>query len=502
MCHEQTYNHGIAINCTGFPLHSKTTPSLRNCWGTCWGTGIIGGSAARQFGRHFMALTVKQLEALTPSSKSQKLSDGKSLWGVVKVDKDDSVSVAFYWRFRHSGKHHDYFCGTWKKGVSLPSIRKERDRAAEILSTGKNPAYERQLVKEQAVLKQKEALAKIEANKAALRTVGTALEHWFKSSEILGRKDKGAYLKRAIDKDILPKLKDVPLTEVTKTMLADILHEVAARPAPVMANRLHAGLNQFFKYCCDEREWILKNPLDGTKRAKIGGKEPPRERTLCDSIDPNKHELKELLAALDKAKLQDSTKATLWIMLSTACRIGEITRASWNDIDLDEKTWTIPAENSKNGRQHIINLSDFALSHFTTLQETSGKSAWVLPASRSDGPVCVKSITKQVGDRQREVRLKGRSKSLGALRLSGGHWTPHDLRRTAATLMGHCGVLEEIIERCLNHTEESKLKRTYQRQEPRQQMREAWELLGQRIEALLAETPVTVGMFSKNKRAA
>ena len=284
-------------------------------------------------------------------------------------------------------------------------------------------------------------------------------------------------------------------------MLADILHGVAARPAPIMANRLHAGLNQFFKYCCDEREWISRNPLDGTKRAKIGGKEPPRERTLSDPIDPNKHELKELQAAMDKAKLQDQTKAALWIMLGTACRIGEITKASWADIDMENKTWTIPAENSKNGRTHIINLSDFALSHFKTLQETCNKSAWVLPATRSDGPVCVKSITKQVGDRQRATRLKGRSKSLGTLKLSGGSWTPHDLRRTAATLLGHCGVLEEIIERCLNHTEESKLKRTYQRQEPRQQMQEAWEMLGQRIQTLLSETPVIVGKFGKKKAA-
>lgn len=91
--------------------------------------------------------------------------------------------------------------------------------------------------------------------------------------------------------------------------------------------------------------------------------------------------------------------------------------------------------------------------------------------------------------------MKGRSKAVGSLRLSGGHWTPHDLRRTAATIMGHCGVLDQIIERCLNHTDENKLKRTYQRQEPRQQMQEAWNLLGLRLETLLSEMNVTVGNF-------
>lgn len=451
-----------------------------------------------------MPLTAKELENLTPTDAGRKLSDGNGLHGLVRVSKGGIISVLFRWRFRHGSKYHDYTCGTWKKGVSLPSIRKQRDAAAAILATGKNPNEERKLTKEQAAAEQKAELAKIEAHKAALRTFSAALSDWYESKEIRDRKDGGEYLKRAIAKDFLPKLKSVALTDITKTMVADILHDIAKR-APVMANRLHAGLNQFFGYCCDEREWITKNPLDGTKRAKIGGKEEPRERTLCDPINPEKHELKELREAMTAAKLMDSTKAALWIMLGTACRIGEITQARWADVDLKQGLWTIPPENSKNGKAHTVNISPFALQHFKTLHEISGnESEWVLPASKrnkkGDIPVCVKSINKQINDRQRETPMKGRSKLIGTLRLSGGHWTPHDLRRTAATIMGHCGVLSEIIERCLNHVETSKLKRTYQRQEPRQQMQEAWELLGQRLEALLSDENVTVVNFG-NKAA-
>ncbi|MEZ5643628.1 MAG: hypothetical protein R3E99_00430 [Burkholderiaceae bacterium] len=51
--------------------------------------------------------------------------------------------------------------------------------------------------------------------------------------------------------------------------------------------------------------------------------------------------------------------------------------------------------------------------------------------------VCVKTVTKQVGDRQRPgaAPMSGRSKDVDALVLPGGKWTPHDLRRTAATTM-------------------------------------------------------------------
>jgi integrase len=49
------------------------------------------------------------------------------------------------------------------------------------------------------------------------------------------------------------------------------------------------------------------------------------------------------------------------------------------------------------------------------------------------------------------------TKRANALVLGDGKWTPHDLRRTAATLMQELGVLPVVIEKCLNHREENKI---------------------------------------------
>ena len=46
------------------------------------------------------------------------------------------------------------------------------------------------------------------------------------------------------------------------------------------------------------------------------------------------------------------------------------------------------------------------------------------------------------------------------------------------------GVLPEVAERCLNHAEENKVKRIYQRHTYENEMREAWRLLGERLELL------------------
>ena len=65
--------------------------------------------------------------------------------------------------------------------------------------------------------------------------------------------------------------------------------------------------------------------------------------------------------------------------------------------------------------------------------------------------------------------------------------------------MGELGVLGDVIERCLNHKEQNKLKRIYQRHELKEEQKHAWRLLGERLTLLLSEHQsqnVIVGNFS------
>lgn len=179
-------------------------------------------------------------------------------------------------------------------------------------------------------------------------------------------------------------------------------------------------------------------------------------------------------------------------MLSTCCRVGEISRAQWVDVDFDTGTWRIPPDNSKNGKEHIVFLSDFSKQHFAKLKalatdEGQVQSPWVLPATRRKGHVCLKSLTKQIGDRQRKGKapMKNRAKLTTALVLPRGKWTPHDLRRSGATIMGRLGIRPDVIEKCLNHVEQNALVRIYQRQLLEAEQADAWRLLGERLEILI-----------------
>ena len=230
----------------------------------------------------------------------------------------------------------------------------------------------------------------------------------------------------------------------------------------------------------------------------------------CGSADMRGKRERALPDVIAGAGLFFTSAHSIWIMLATCCRVGELSGAAWADVDLEAKQWRIPPENSKNGKAHLIDLSDFAIRQIEaikTLTDTTtndqGETVfgkWVLPAKHNDGPVCSKSLAKQIGDRQRDgAPMKNRSPLTDVLKLPGGKWTPHDLRRTGATLMGKLGVLPEIDERCLNHTEQNALKRIYQRHDYREEMRAAWNLLGARLDLLTRADADNVVTF---KRAA
>ena len=275
---------------------------------------------------------------------------------------------------------------------------------------------------------------------------------------------------------------------IARHNVMDVLDVVSQR-APVMSNRLHAGVHQFLEYCV-HRGWRPDNPIAGTKREQVGEAVKSRDRVLCHPYDATKHELLELAEALKASNLRDTTKTAVWLMLGTACRIGELLLARWSNVDLTTREWLIPAEDSKNGKAHVVYLSDFALTHFEQLQTITGEGEWCF-GSRSGGHLDTRTVTKQLRDRQRgKTAIAKRTKDSESLILSGCNWTPHDLRRTAATLMGHCGVLEGIIERCLNHTTGvNKIQRTYQLNIPRAEMKKAWETLGLRLQLILENRP-------------
>lgn len=443
-------------------------------------------------------LTVKALQALKPADIGTTVRDEGGIWGKVRK-AGEGVSVTFWYRYRWQNKTRDTAVGTWP-AVGLPEIRKNRDTARTLVANDIDPNEQREIDRRQREAEQAAQKAELAAKDARL-TVRQLFERW----EALGlssRKDDGAETKRGLEKDVLPALGGRYAADIKRADLMAILDAVKSRGANRLANRLLAEMRQMFAFGLT-REIVLSNPADGITKKAVGGADVERDRVLTPD------EIRQLPAKLDAANLTDTTKHAVWLLLATSARAGELAKARRADIDLDKAEWRIPPEHAKNATAHTIYLSPFALLHMQALLDASTSKVWLMPATRgeSESHVDSKSITKQIADRQlkfydRKAHSKRTTKHANALVIGEKNWTPHDLRRTSATLMQTLGVLPVVIEACLNHTEPNRIVRTYQTHDYAAEKREAWRLLGDRLDLLTRTDVDNVVMLSTQQASA
>ena len=428
-------------------------------------------------------LTQKALEVLKSSDIGSRLVDGGGLTGKVR-ERRGKIIVQFEYRYRAKDKIRQIVCGTWPD-ISLKVIRDKRDEYRMSVNSGNDPLDLNQAARLRKQAEVAEAIATEQARLVELQSlksrisVSELFERWV-TVELIRRKDGGKEIRRMFEKDVLPLIGTLAVEDVRKGHITAVTDALLARGVTRMAKMIFSLIRQMFRFAVD-RDIIEFDPSSSIRKAKIGGKETERDRVLSED------EIRQLTNALPSANLLKTSELAVWIALSTCCRIGELLAARWEYIDLEQRTWLIPAENSKNGKPHQVHLSAFSVSFFQQLQEMTGLSPWCYPNRAETGPLCSKTITKQLSDRQRPSNsgtMSNRTNNAQALCLPGGKWTPHDLRRTGATMMTALGVLPEVAERCLNHTEENRVKRTYQRHSYTKECSEAWEKLGSRLQDL------------------
>lgn len=327
-------------------------------------------------------------------------------------------------------------------------------------------------------------LARIEAERrtaeveASRMTVAELFGRW-SGQELKARRD-AKEVQRMITKDALPMIGSLPAHEIRKAHIMQIIDPIIQRNAPRMARLLFTNLRTMFRFALT-RDLIDIDPTAGIDKKKIGGRDKERERVLTSD------EIKQLAQKMPNAGLIPTTEAAIWLYLATGCRAGELLRSRWEDVNFDKQEWLIPTENAKNHEPLTVYLSDFAIQQFNRLRQFNNISEWIFPARHNAGHVATQTITVQIRTRQNVKPIKNKTKKIGTLSLPGGPWHVHDLRRSAATLMVELGVSPVVVERCLNHREQNKMQRIYQRYSYASEMQEAWSLLGERLEALTAD---------------
>lgn len=299
----------------------------------------------------------------------------------------------------------------------------------------------------------------------------------------------GKYLKERIGSETLE--------AITKTRVRSILRDILTE-APSQSNKARALLSQMFNFAIVE-ERVAANPVALVQRM---AEDKARTRTLTDA------ELKILWAGLEqrtgltikqddgeekKVFLSRGVCIAIELAMFTLQRRGEVSGIHRSELDLERKTWVIPEDRTKGRAEHLVPLSDQAVTLIKAALELhedrrKGASDYLFPSPHSnDKPIAPGALSHAMADLTAALSLNDVSL--------------HDTRRTGATGMAALGVAPFIVSKVLAHKDAGGgaaiTARHYNLYEYVDEKRDALDRWARRLEQLLDSLPASEGEASQ-----
>jgi len=388
-----------------------------------------------------MALTAIQVKEAKPSDKDLKLSDGEAMYLLVKVNGGK------YWHmdYRFAGKRLTYAFGVYPQ-VSLKEARDRRYEARRLLSEGIDP---NQVKKER------------KRHSGAPSFEEIAYKWWNHERDQWTDDHANRVIKRLKDNSFKD-LGKLPVDQIVPLQVIAVIKKIEAREALDVANRVKQGVKAIYRYAI-QHGIVTTNPagdLDGIVKSRKVKHRPSLPKNELPQF------LIDLDSYIDKGTLL--TQVALKILVLTFVRSGELRGAKWEEFDLSNHIWRIPAERMKMKVQHLVPLSTQTIGLLETLSEISGGGELLFPS--------VKSHSESMSDntmRQAIFRLGYDGKTPGKSKA-----VPHGFRATASSILNEEGFNPDAIERQLAHQERNGVRAAYTHHaryiKERQKMMQSW----------------------------
>lgn len=381
-------------------------------------------------------LTDPKIRQAKPADKPYKLFDGGGLFLLVQP------GGAKLWRlkYRFGGKEKLLAIGSYDKGVSLKKAREERDRARNQLVEGIDPGASRK----------EEKQAEREQSENTFRAIAL---NWAETYGARWTELHRARVVASLEADVFSALGNLPIKEITPPMVLSVIRAVESRGALDVASRILQRTSAIFRYAIQTGR-ATYNPA-----ADMKGVLKTRKVEHRSAI--SRGELPDFLKKLDSYAGDPVTKLALRLIILTFVRTGELRGARWEEFDVEQRQWRIPAERMKMRSPHIVPLSPQALAVIEALRPITGQSDLLFPSRR---------------DKERPI---SENTLIYALYRLGYHKqaTVHGFRALASTILNETGFRPDVIERQLAHAERNKIRAAYHRSEylaERQEMIDWW----------------------------
>jgi len=390
-----------------------------------------------------MARTIGKLTALavTQAKRRGYYGDGGGLF--LQVSASEAKSWVF--RFKEAGKLHEMGLGATHT-VSLAEARQKALECRKERLDGLDPIE---------IRRGKRIQAKLDAAKAM--TFAACAERYIASHKAGWRNPKhAAQWPATLGTYVYPVFGSLPVQAVDVGLVMKVIEPIWAIK-PETASRVRGRIESVL-------DWA-------TARGYRQGENPARWRGHLENLLPKKTKVRrvEHHAALPYVEIgvfmielrqQEGVAArALEFAILTAARTGEVIGAKWDEIDLDERLWAVPAERMKAGKEHRVPLSDAAL----TILEDLGKirhGGFVFPGGRAGRPISNMAMMMT-------LRRMGR-----------GELTVHGFRSSFRDWAAErTGFPAEVAEMALAHTVSDKVEAAYRRGDlfqKRRELAEAW----------------------------
>jgi integrase len=377
-----------------------------------------------------VALTDTEIRNTKAGQRPRKLADGRGLYLLV------TPTGGKLWKakYRYQGKEKKFSYGRYPD-VSLVSARKRHAETLSLLADDVDPMAKK---------------------KAGTRETFEAIARkWYEHWKAGTTERHSGQVWRRLEADVLPRLGTRPVAEIEAPELVEMLKAIEERGAHDIAKRALETCGQVFRYAI-AHGYAKRNPAADFKPADALRSVPKKNYARVDA-----KELPNLLRSIEVYPGTPETRLAMKLIAHTFVRTSELIGARWEEFDLEEKRWNLPATRMKMRTPHIVPLSPHVIEIIETLRLRTGKGALLFPGDRDPKkPMSNNTILKALGRMGYKHRMTG-----------------HGFRGIASTILHEQGFEHEHIESQLAHAPRNAVSAAYNHArylEPRARMMQRW----------------------------
>ena len=274
--------------------------------------------------------------------------DGDGLRLRIGKNKNKSWSL----RYQLAGQVREMGLGKYPI-VSLKDARKKMIDAKKMIYEGKDPL---EVKKELKLEKQKQII-----------TFQEMCDEFIKNFQVEWTNKKHTQQwTNTLNTYASPIIGKLPLDKINNNHICKILNPIWITKHET-ASKVRQRIERIFSYCIARQ--FMKGPNPAAYKDNLQHLLPNVNKIISvkhhRSLDY--HDVPDLINKLQKLKITSSFALTF--LIATAARTNEVIGATWKEIDLKNKVWTIPSSRMKMRQEHSVPLNDIACYILSIIQK-------------------------------------------------------------------------------------------------------------------------------------